>query len=61
METSDATSVILTLNNKDQQDPRNRLSKRPFTRSDSKDPILGSKSWKQAFRRSDYFKVPFLW
>ena len=24
-----------------------------------KDPIFGSKNWKQAFRRSD-FKVPFL-
>ena len=34
------------------------LSKGPFTRSDFKDPILGSKNWKQTFRRSD-FKVPF--
>ena len=32
--------------------------KGPFTRSVFKDPIFGSKNWKQAFRRSD-FKVPF--
>ena len=31
-----------------------------LTRSNYKDPILGSKNWKQAFRRS-HFKVPFLW
>ena len=34
-------------------------SKGPFTRSDFKDPILGSENWTQAFRRYD-FKVPFL-
>ena len=32
--------------------------KGPFRRSVFKDPIFGSKNWKQAFRRSD-FKVPF--
>ena len=32
---------------------------RPFTRSDFKDPILGSENWTQVCRRSD-FKVPFL-
>ena len=31
----------------------------PFTRSDFKDPILGSENWKKKFRRSD-FKVPCL-
>ena len=35
------------------------MCKGPFTRSDFKDPILGSKNWTQALRRSD-FKVPFL-
>ena len=35
-------------------------SKGPLTRSDFKDPILGSENWKQAFIRSD-FKVPLLW
>ena len=33
--------------------------KGPFTRSDLRDPILGSENWTQAFRRSD-LKVPFL-
>ena len=32
----------------------------PFRRPVFKDPIFGSKNWKQAFRRSN-FKVPFLW
>ena len=32
----------------------------PFTRSDFKDPILGSENWKRPFRHSD-FKVTFLW
>ena len=37
-----------------------KTSKGPFTRSDFKDPSLGSENWKQAFRRSD-FKIPFSW
>ena len=36
----------------------NYQCKGPFTRSDFKDPILGSENWKQVFRRSD-FKVSF--
>ena len=34
--------------------------KTPFTRSDFKNPILGSENRTQAFRRSD-FKIPFCW
>ena len=33
--------------------------KGPFTRSDFKDPILGSENWTQTFRLS-YSKAPFL-
>ena len=53
---------LLTLSNDSRVPSKAVLNfpKGPFTRSDFKDPILGSESWKQAFRRSD-FKIPFLW